>query len=88
MKTKKKIIELSEINSDKCYSRENVNWHVNYNAYIDGYEQCQKDMADKKYTEEDIKEAAYFFASYKIATSREVFDKDIYVYIESLNKQD
>ena len=49
MKTKKKIIELSEINSDKCYSRENVNWNVNYNAYIDGYEQCQEDMAKDLY---------------------------------------
>jgi hypothetical protein len=26
-------------------------------GYIKGYTQCQEDMADKKYTEEDIREA-------------------------------
>jgi hypothetical protein len=46
------------------------------------------DYDAKKYTEQDIIEAAYFFATYKIASSREVFDKDIYTFIDSLNKQD
>jgi hypothetical protein len=28
-----------------------------YHTWVRGYTQCQKDMADKKYTEEDIKKA-------------------------------
>ena len=28
-----------------------------FNGYIVGYTQCQEDMADKKYTEEDLREA-------------------------------
>ena len=31
--------------------------HDIISAYNNGYTQCQKDMADKKYTEEDIKNA-------------------------------
>jgi hypothetical protein len=46
------------------------------------------DYDAKKYTEQDVIETAYFFATYKIATSREVFDKKIYAFIDSLNKQD
>jgi len=31
--------------------------HTDKDIWFSGYTQCQKDMADKKYTEEDIKNA-------------------------------
>jgi hypothetical protein len=43
--------------------------------------------SEKKYTEDDIKEAAYFFATYKMAANQDIFDKDIYAFIDYLNKQ-
>ena len=45
MKTKEEIRELAK----KCDTPYN-----GFLGYIDGYTQCQEDMADKKYTEEDI----------------------------------
>ena len=62
-------------NQDKCV------------GFIDGYEKCQEDMIDKKYTEDDIKETAYFFATYKMAANQSIFDKDIHSFIDYLNKQ-
>jgi hypothetical protein len=85
MKSKEEIDELYH----KLYSISiDGEDNLHYYSFVEGYIQCQQDMADKKYTEQDIIEAAYFFATYKIATSREVFDKDIYAFINSLNKQD
>ena len=45
-------------------------------------------MADKKYTEDDIKETAYFFVSKKLAANQGILDEEIQDFIESLNKQD
>jgi len=63
------------------------------NGYIKGYNQCQEDMADKKYTEEDIRKAIEVGVnaeagdypkgfSYKLGISLEDY------FINSLNKQD
>jgi hypothetical protein len=51
---------------------------------IMGYTQCQEDMADKKYTEEDMRQAMIcVIVSNSIKNS-----KDITEYIASINKQD
>ena len=50
-------------------------------AYKKGYTQCQEDMADKKYTEEDIIKAI----AYGQTTKQIDYHKD---FINSLNKQD
>ena len=53
-------------------------------SFIHGYTQCQKDMADKKYTEEDMLKCwNYLMAA--MTSKNPVFFKD---YINSLNKQD
>ena len=49
MKTQKEIEQLAEQYWDKQ--------PYNEDAYVIGYTQCQEDMVDKKYTEEDIKKA-------------------------------
>ena len=50
-------------------------------GFIDGYIQCQKDMADKKYTEKDMRKV------FEYGKTLEPFDcfED---FINSLNKQD
>jgi hypothetical protein len=53
-------------------------------VWISGYEQCQEDMADKKYTEKDMLKCwNYLMAA--MTSKNPVFFKD---YINSLNKQD
>jgi hypothetical protein len=54
MKTKEEVEKLASKYADG-YSSDEA--HASYIAFIDGYTQCQEDMADKKYTEEDIKKA-------------------------------
>jgi hypothetical protein len=49
MKTKEEIEQLA--------AREYWRNNVESRSFIKGYTQCAEDMADKKYTEEDIREA-------------------------------
>jgi hypothetical protein len=51
--------------------------------WIDAYTQCQEDMADKKYTEEDLRKAFYY-------GGKSAIDEygSFETYINSLNKQD
>ena len=51
MKTKEEIEQLASKYADG-YSSDEA--HASYIAFIDGYTKCQEDMADKKYTEEDL----------------------------------
>lgn len=84
MKTKEEIEQLAE----QWFEVENTErWGGEVLGYIEGYSQCQEDMADKKYTEEDIKEAAYFFVSKKLAVNQGILDEEIQDFINSLNKQ-
>jgi hypothetical protein len=53
-------------------------------AYKKGYTQCQKDMAKKKYTEEDIRKAITFGQGIELWKE----ENQIEDYINSLNKQD
>ena len=57
--------------------------HASYIAFQDGYTQCQEDMADKRYTEEDLMSAfnAGINNDYGNGPS---FDQ----WLNSLNKQD
>lgn len=69
----------------------NTGYGLSYNyddGFIDGYIRCQQDMGDKKYREDDIKEAAYFFVSKKLAANQGILDEEIQDFINSLNKQD
>ncbi len=88
MKTKQEIEQLAEseygteigsIRGSNPYDLEKDR----KNGYIKGYTQCQEDMADKKYTEEDLMSAfnAGINNDYGNGPS---FDK----WLNSLNKQD
>ncbi len=52
--------------------------------WIDSYTQCQEDMADKKYTEEDMKKCWILATNYALNQS----DINLRSFINSLNKQD
>jgi len=83
MKTKEQIEQLAERYADG-YSTEEA--HASYIAFQDGYTQCQNDMADKKYTEEDMLKAFEKGALYGTTQNGNThyFDE----VINSLNKQD
>ena len=88
MKSKEEIEKLAEnISYNNTEHFEDYQDGMFY-GYIKGYNQCQEDMADKKYTEDDIKETAYFFVSKKLAANQGILDEEIQDFIESLNKQD
>lgn len=59
-------------NQDECF------------GFIYGYTQCQEDMANKKYTEEDIRKAITFGQGMELWKE----EKQIEDFINSLNKQD
>jgi SpoVK/Ycf46/Vps4 family AAA+-type ATPase len=88
MKSKEEIEQLAEKWCANVSSSEKL-------AYKDGYTQCQKDMADMKYTEKDIKKAIELARETERVTlgeEREAWD-DIEKYDEMdiiylLNKQD
>lgn len=94
MKTKKEIEQLAQ---EIHYEFQNQGLDANgcfnqYQGYIKGYSQCQEDMTDMKYTEEDIRKAIQVGISaeagdypegwgYKLGITLEDY------YINSLNKQ-
>ena len=78
MKTKEEIEQLAELNIDCEFM--SPKWAMYKKGYIKGYTQCQEDMADKKYTENDIYMALEFGRSHSSMTDKQ--------FIESLNKQD
>ena len=55
-----------------------------YDGIIQGYTQCQKDMADKKYTEEDLHNLLRARRQLYSHTDENVLK----VFINSINKQD
>lgn len=58
-------------------------------GYIDGYKQCQEDMSDKKYTEEDML-FAFVHGGTKFEENKDasMLNKNFKELISSLNKQD
>ena len=79
MKSKEEIEQLAENYYISDYSTEEEQSAAE-SGFIDGYIQCQEDMADKKYTEEDIYKAIDFGRCHSSMTDRD--------FINSLNKQD
>jgi len=59
MKTAKEIEKLSEqrFPTDNSDRFKNVDFDSLKIGFFEGYTQCQEDMADKKYTEEDMRNA-------------------------------
>ena len=56
-------------------------------AYKKGYTQCQEDMTDKKYTEEDVRHIIY--KAFMLGVDRGIYTKELEdEFINSLNKQD
>jgi hypothetical protein len=87
MKTKEEIEQLAE----EFTTRDHGHYHYRgkecfIKGYVDSYIQCQEDMADKKYTEEDIKKAFMAGCQSERRLSRRIDELD--KYINSLNKQD
>lgn len=90
MKTKEEIEQLAAnlANPNVCKT---TNW-------IEGYNQCQEDIADKKYTEEDMIKFAFDTYCYisgimkvpfnQVSENRTHAEDNLKVFINSLNKQD
>ena len=88
MKTKEEIDELYYKYWEDFNDKYDDNLH--YYSFVEGYLQCQEDMADKKYTEADIRKAfnagvAWGRADY-IGINQPFAVED--EFINSLNKQD
>ena len=88
MKTQEEIEAMANNFVSLAFSKQDL-----YDGFINGYFQCQQDMADKKYTEEDIRKAINVGISaeagdypdgwsFKLGISLEDY------FINSLNKQD
>ena len=76
MKTQEEIEQLAE----KHYTQITLSQRT---AFKLGYNQCQEDMTDKKYTEDDLKKAMNYAS--QITNNKMKYIED---YINSLNKQD
>ena len=89
MKSKEEIEQLAEKNFPIEQYPTNEGFE-NF-AYKQGYNQCQQDMADKKYTEEDVRNAiregrnSIHFENDGSWWEDETVEED---FINSLNKQD
>ena len=93
MKSKEEIEQLAK--KQKGCSKEycdSIDEQYGYlNGYIDGYTQCQEDMGDKKYTEEDIRKVIdETIKACNISQKESYGDLEIDTdkIINSLNKQD
>jgi hypothetical protein len=81
MKPKEEIEQLANQWSDDY--EKGANRDIAKRSYIAGYTQCQEDMADKKYTEEDMRQS--FMAGVDCENGN---GKNFNQFINSLNKQD
>ena len=79
MKTKEEI----ELLAAREYWRNNVERR----SFIIGYTQCQQDMSDKKYTEEDMFEFAKWLLKINFNYTSNIIDI-FQIWKEQLNKQD
>ena len=82
MKTKEEIDELYHKYWDDFSSKYDDNLH--YYSFVEGYLQCQEDVADKRYTKEDLENAFNSGKGYGVPDNI----KDFNSFINSLNKQD
>jgi ribosomal protein L20 len=85
MKSKEKIEQLAENSSEVQEATYTLQHKITYqHGYIDGYTQCQEDMSDKKYTEEDVRKCWILATNYALNQS----NINLRSFINSLNKQD
>jgi hypothetical protein len=82
MKTPEEIEQLAKKQKDDTNTFDEQYGYLN--GYIEGYSQCQEDMADKKYTEEDLENAFNSGRGYGVPDNIKNFNS----FINSLNKQD
>ncbi|MEY2869460.1 MAG: hypothetical protein RIR01_1951 [Bacteroidota bacterium] len=85
MKNKEEIEQLAEKFYNKSTS-DFENYILNI-GFVDGYNQCQEDMADKKYTEEDMFKCWEACRRFERPIS-EGYAPNFNEFINSLNKQD
>ena len=81
MKSKEEIDELYHKLFDNFMDGED---DLHYYSFVEGYTQCQEDMADKRYTKEDLENAFNSGKGYGVPDNI----KDFNSFINSLNKQD
>ena len=82
MKTKPEIDELYHKCWDDFSNKYDDNLH--YYSFVEGYTQCQNNMADKRYTEEDLHTILRLRKEWYSHTDKNV----VRDFIQSLNKQD
>lgn len=82
MKTKQEIDELYHKCWDDFSNKYDDNLH--YYSFVEGYTQCQNNMADKRYTEEDLHTILRLRKQWYSHTDKNV----VRDFINSLNKQD
>lgn len=85
MKTQEEIEQLAE-----QYIKDNTGDHYVYCGYVDGYTQCQEDMADVILDEDDIKEMAldYIINTGGLPKTIKEWQNALWKFYQSLNKQD
>lgn len=85
MKTKEEIEQLAD-----DYANHFMDSRDAYYGYKEGYTQCQEDMADKKYTEEEIKEMACDFVINVGGLPKDLktWQTALWKFYQQLNKQD
>jgi hypothetical protein len=94
MKTKEEIEQLAKQSAQEKYRLQHIPLEqideyggeiaTYVSVFINAYSQCQEDMSDKKYTEEDLRQAMII----ALVSNSVNGSKDIDDYINSLNKQD
>jgi hypothetical protein len=94
MKTREEIEQLAFLEYPRLIN-DPYNPMEDYNTYerqiwIDAYTQCQKDMADKKYTEEDLINFAHFYFQENFNSTIQTYKSTQQIlqeWFNSLNKQ-
>jgi hypothetical protein len=77
MKTQKEIVVQAKVYAESIGNEDGTSAY----DYAKGYTQCQEDMADKKYTEKQLRDAMEEAMPYSKLSQ-------VTQYINSLNKQD
>ena len=88
MKSKEEIEKLAKDYAETFRLKtQKIGWYFEkIEDYTKGYTQCQEDIADKKYTEEDMISFAYQFSNINVSDFRKHL-KDFDVNLKEKNKQ-
>lgn len=77
------VVDVEKLADEYCKESDRLSNPNDYISYIEGFKKAQS-LNDKKFSLEDIKKAIEFFKIYQLSTNRDVFDKDIHIYLQSL----